>query len=159
MMISRSLRGISHVSHSLRNIVVRSLSTENGPTYSQQQAAKGRPVSPHVTIYAFPITAVSSVANRFTGLALFGGVYYIGILSVLGVDPVLILNGIGNSMIGPLAKMAVTFPLAYHYLGGVRHIIWDKAPELLETKDVTFSSYALFGVSAVLTLVAAFVKI
>jgi succinate dehydrogenase (ubiquinone) cytochrome b560 subunit len=30
----------------------------------------GRPVSPHVTIYAFPVTAISSITNRATGMAL-----------------------------------------------------------------------------------------
>ena len=25
------------------------------------------------------------------------------------------------------AKFAVAFPLVYHYLGGVRHVFWDKA--------------------------------
>ena len=24
-------------------------------------------------------------------------------------------------------KAAVAFPLVYHYLGGLRHVIWDKA--------------------------------
>lgn len=25
------------------------------------------------------------------------------------------------------AKFLVAFPLVYHYLGGLRHVIWDKA--------------------------------
>ena len=29
-------------------------------------------ISPHVNIYKFPITAVSSITNRLTGLALTG---------------------------------------------------------------------------------------
>ena len=33
-------------------------------------AKKGRPVSPHVQVYAFPITAISSITNRITGVAL-----------------------------------------------------------------------------------------
>ena len=39
-------------------------------SYTERQAKKGRPVSPHVTIYKFPITAISSITNRATGVAL-----------------------------------------------------------------------------------------
>ena len=35
-----------------------------------------RKISPHVQIYKFPITAISSITNRVTGLALTG--YYLG---------------------------------------------------------------------------------
>lgn len=39
-------------------------------SYTARQIKLGRPVSPHVTIYKFPIAAISSISNRFTGLAL-----------------------------------------------------------------------------------------
>ena len=35
--------------------------------YSERMAAKGRLVSPHVTIYAFPAVAISSITVRVTG--------------------------------------------------------------------------------------------
>jgi succinate dehydrogenase (ubiquinone) cytochrome b560 subunit len=41
-----------------------------GESYTEKQARKGRPVSPHVTIYKFPITSISSIMNRVTGVAL-----------------------------------------------------------------------------------------
>merc|ERR1719267_432488 len=69
-----------------------------GPTYTERMAKTGRPVSPHVQIFAFPIAAISSITNRVSGVA-------------------------------PLAKFVVAFPLVYHYLGGVRHVIWDNKPE------------------------------
>lgn len=50
--------------------IAQSFSTES---YTERQAKLGRPVSPHVTIYKFPITAVSSIMNRFTGVALWIG--------------------------------------------------------------------------------------
>jgi len=39
-------------------------------SYTESQAKKGRFVSPHVTIYKFPITALSSITNRVTGVFL-----------------------------------------------------------------------------------------
>ena len=42
-------------------------------SYSERQNQKGRPVSPHVTVYRFPAVALSSIANRITGVAMVGG--------------------------------------------------------------------------------------
>ena len=50
---------------------IAKFSTES---YSEMQAKKGRPISPHVQIYKFPVAAVSSITNRFTGVALWIGI-------------------------------------------------------------------------------------
>ncbi len=39
-------------------------------SYTEKQQRLGRPVAPHVTIYKFPMAAVSSITNRITGIAL-----------------------------------------------------------------------------------------
>lgn len=44
----------------------------------------GRPVSPHVTIYAFPAAALSSITNRVTGCELAFGAAGLGALEILG---------------------------------------------------------------------------
>lgn len=65
----KSLRPLNSVSRE-QGLVARSFSSE---TYSERQAKKGRPVSPHVTIYKFPPAAISSITNRVTGVILTGG--------------------------------------------------------------------------------------
>ncbi len=50
---------------------VRALAS--GPSYTERQAKLNRPVSPHVTIYKFPVVALSSITNRVTGVMLTGG--------------------------------------------------------------------------------------
>ncbi len=40
---------------------------------------KGRPISPHVNIYKFPVPAISSITNRVTGTALSVGEYCSGL--------------------------------------------------------------------------------
>lgn len=45
---------------------VRGLSASE-PGYLKRQEKLGRPVSPHVTIYAFPLAAITSVTHRVTG--------------------------------------------------------------------------------------------
>ena len=46
-------------------------------SYTEKQSKTGRPVSPHVTIYKFPITALSSITNRATGVALTVGLLFL----------------------------------------------------------------------------------
>lgn len=41
--------------------------------YTEEQQKKGRPLSPHVTVYKFPPVAISSITVRITGVALSAG--------------------------------------------------------------------------------------
>ena len=52
------------------NIAKASTSTKPELSYSEKQEKLGRPLSPHVTIYKFPISATTSILNRITGVAL-----------------------------------------------------------------------------------------
>ena len=113
-------------------------------------------MSPHVTIYSFPIGALTSITNRVTGVALSFGAF--------GVASLELINGSGSTMmlmqdinactgplLGGLTKFTVAFPLVYHYMGGVRHLAWDNFPEMLTNVDVTKASYVLVGSSVVLS--------
>ena len=99
------------------------------------------------------------VTNRVTGVGLAGGVGLASMLALGNVDVAALASTIGSAPIyGTLAKFTVAFPLIYHYLGAVRHVYWDKNPDVLQTHDVTITSYGIFGLSSILSLgVAAFV--
>jgi succinate dehydrogenase (ubiquinone) cytochrome b560 subunit len=136
--------------------------------YTQRMAATHRPVSPHVTIYSFPICALTSIATRVTGCMLSFGSAGLGAVELIGGNGAafeLMSNlgtvGGGNcatlaalgslGMIVPaVSKFAVAFPLGYHYLGGVRHCIWDNSPNMLENVGVEKASYVLIGTSLLL---------
>jgi succinate dehydrogenase (ubiquinone) cytochrome b560 subunit len=110
----------------------------------------GRPVSPHVTIYAFPLAAWTSVAHRFTGAALTVGMYSIGIGALAGADVASYMNALGHSGIGPLAKFIVAFPITFHTLGGVRHLYWERFPDNLSPETQRQASVALLASSTVI---------
>eukprot|EP00568_Trieres_chinensis_P010593 CAMPEP_0183310154 /NCGR_PEP_ID=MMETSP0160_2-20130417/29497_1 /TAXON_ID=2839 ORGANISM="Odontella Sinensis, Strain Grunow 1884" /NCGR_SAMPLE_ID=MMETSP0160_2 /ASSEMBLY_ACC=CAM_ASM_000250 /LENGTH=145 /DNA_ID=CAMNT_0025474327 /DNA_START=165 /DNA_END=602 /DNA_ORIENTATION=+ len=124
--------------------------------YSDRMKKTGRPVSPHVTIYAFPITALSSITNRVTGVALSFGAAGLGLVEVLGGNgaALALMQDIGSMgpAVSSVAKFSVAYPCVYHYLGGIRHMIWDKYPDLLTNAEVEKHSWALVGGSLVLTL-------
>lgn len=52
-------------------------------SYTERQAKKGRFVSPHLTIYKFPIAALSSITNRVTGVLLTVGMMIIYTMLVM----------------------------------------------------------------------------
>lgn len=110
-----------------------------------------RPMSPHVTIYAFPLAAIASITHRVTGVALCVGVYGIGFGALAGMDVAGAMACLGASSIGPLAKFAVAFPLSYHYLGGVRHIYWERNPAGLSPDTQRQSSIALIAATGVIS--------
>jgi succinate dehydrogenase cytochrome b556 subunit len=83
----------------------------------------GRPVSPHVTIYKFPIGALTSIATRVTGGALTVGLTGVSLLALGGADVPSLMSSLGNSMVGMPAKVLFSFPLIYHYGSGLRHFV------------------------------------
>ncbi len=107
-------------------------------------------ISPHVTIYKFPITAISSILNRGTGLLMSGNFVLIGnyyIFSGLGLIKSYErqydnrIRTIENSVCY-IAESC----LVYHTLAGIRHLIWDNNPTLLSNKKVMNSSkFILFS--------------
>lgn len=123
--------------------------------YSSRLAQTGRPVSPHVTIYAFPACALSSITTRVTGIALSLGSVSLGVVEIIGGNGAAasFMSSIGNAgvIVAPVAKFVVAFPLVYHYLGGLRHYLWDNNPEMLSNVDVEKASYVLVGTSVVLS--------
>mmetsp|Transcript_108812 Transcript_108812/g.306638 ORF Transcript_108812/g.306638 Transcript_108812/m.306638 type:complete len:160 (+) Transcript_108812:65-544(+) len=120
--------------------------------YTEKQAKMGRPVAPHVTIYKWPAAAVSSIINRVTGVTLTFGITGVGALALVGVDVPAFMSMLGDiTIVGNVAKFGVTYPLLYHYLGGIRHLVWDRKPELLTNDLVEKSSFALIGTATVLS--------
>lgn len=79
--------------------------------------------------------------------------------SLSGVDVAVGMSLIGDSCVGTLAKFSVAFPFVYHYLGGIRHILWDRSPDMLTNEQVTQSSYALIGSATAVSVVLAFVSL
>ncbi|CAK0755078.1 hypothetical protein CVIRNUC_002346 [Coccomyxa viridis] len=128
------------------------------------ERVKKRPVSPHVFEtdgakfhYKMPINATTSIINRATGVALTVGMTGAGLIALTGDLPATVetLKHTSPALLYPI-KAAVAFPLVYHYLGGLRHVIWDKASygnqanksSPLENKAVDRSSKLLVGASA-----------
>ncbi len=114
-----------------------------------------RPISPHVTIYDFPVPAISSITNRATGVGLSVGVMGVGLVALGGhCDIPAYLECVKTSVpiLMPLIKATVAFPIVYHTASGIRHLYWDKTAKGLDLPTVELTSKAIIGGSIVVAL-------
>ena len=120
--------------------------------YTERQDTLGRPVSPHVTTYAFPVVALSSITQRITGVLLSVGMSGVAGGSLCGLD----VAATAADMSCFPVKLAVAFPLVYHFVGAARHTLWDRNPgQMLNNKDAEQSSYLVIAGSTAVSLALA----
>jgi succinate dehydrogenase / fumarate reductase cytochrome b subunit len=87
-----------------------------------------RPLSPHLSIYRWPITMVSSILHRATGIAMsIGFVVYVFWLvdASMGREAYAAFLDIMGSTIGRILLIGWSFAFFYHLANGVRHLFWD----------------------------------
>eukprot|EP01116_Phalansterium_solitarium_P006589 TRINITY_DN18919_c0_g1_i1.p1 TRINITY_DN18919_c0_g1~~TRINITY_DN18919_c0_g1_i1.p1 ORF type:complete len:203 (-),score=12.67 TRINITY_DN18919_c0_g1_i1:221-787(-) len=127
---------------------------------TRQNLARSRPVSPHVTIYKFPLPAISSITNRITGVSLYVGISAAALSALVSPAalPAFLACVKSSPLLLPLVKGTVAFPFVYHTAAGIRHLIWDQTGKGFELPEIYKSSQLLFAVTAVFTLLLAFIS-
>ena len=103
----------------------------------------GRPLSPHIQIYRWPITMVASITHRATGMALAAGTLLLSwwlIAAASGPDAYAVFASIARS-------------LAFHLLNGIRHLAWDagygfKVPTAKLTAAIVFVASLVLAAGA-----------
>jgi len=113
-----------------------------------------RPLSPHLQIYRWQISMLTSIAHRASGIVLSVGSVFLAIWLIAaanGPDAYASVNGIAASWFGQLIMFLWSFALFYHLCNGVRHLVWDVGVGLdLETARLT--GFVAIGVAAALTI-------
>ena len=114
---------------------------------------EGRPLSPHLTIYRWPITMTLSILHRMTGVALAVGlvafVFWLEAIAFEGVSYDL-FNEIAHSLIGQIALLGWLFSFFFHLSNGIRHLIWDTG-RMFEKRQADMSAWFVIVASIVLT--------
>jgi succinate dehydrogenase / fumarate reductase cytochrome b subunit len=91
-------------------------------------AQKARPLSPHLSIYRWPITMATSIVHRMTGIALAAGTLLLAwwlIAASQGLETYAFFLSVVKTPLGQLVLLAFVWSLAYHLLNGIRHLAWD----------------------------------
>ncbi len=111
-------------------------------------------MSPHLSIYRWPITMTLSILHRVTGVLLsFGLVLLVAWLVVTadGADAYQSLaNGL-QSVFGRILLAAWSFAFFYHLANGVRHFAWDLGYGF-EKSQANASGWAVIISTVVLTV-------
>jgi len=90
--------------------------------------APGRPLSPHLLRYRWPLPMVMSLLHRMTGVGLYFGTLLMAawlITAASGPNAYATFGAFINSLFGRLILLGYTWALIHHMLGGIRHLIWD----------------------------------
>lgn len=91
-------------------------------------AARPRPLSPYFQIYRWPITMVTSIIHRMTGLALAAGTLLVAwwlVAAASGPAEYNFFSIVARSLIGQIVLFGFVWSLAFHLLNGIRHLAWD----------------------------------
>lgn len=87
-----------------------------------------RPLSPHISIYRPQMTSISSILTRITGNALIVAVLLMVwwlLAAAAGPEYFDTANAVVTSWFGDLVMTLSLWAIWYHYLAGLRHLIWD----------------------------------
>ena len=116
-----------------------------------------RPLSPHLSVYRLPMTAITSILMRITGQAVLAGIVLIVwwlVAAAAGPRAFSQADGVVRSWFGALVLFGAAWALWYHFFGGIRHFLYDSG-YLLEIDEGRGSSWFIIAASAVLTVLTA----
>ena len=118
------------------------------------------PTSPHLQIYKWNISSLTSILHRLTGVALYFSIvavvwyiiYYAYQINIAESEEAcdcafkVILENIFT-----FAAIFITFSLYYHFCNGIRHLFWDIGKGF-ELKDARRNGYLIVLCSLALTV-------
>ena len=88
----------------------------------------GRPLSPHLTIYRWPITMTLSILHRITGVGLSLGLIVLAMWLMhiaAGPEQYQYFRATMGTLFGKLLLIGWTFAFFLHLANGIRHLVWD----------------------------------
>lgn len=91
-------------------------------------ASRPRPLSPHLTIFRWPLSMALSILTRITGAALAVGLFLLCwwlVALASGPEAFALVDGIVDSWFGGLVLFGFTAALFLHFGNGIRHLVWD----------------------------------
>lgn len=111
-----------------------------------------RPLSPHLQVWRWHVTMLTSILNRMTGAGLAAGAIGVVIwLAALAGGPqrFVTMEGVVRSLPGQVILFLLAVAAAFHFAAGVRHLIWDAERGLApQTAEVTAWASIIFAVLA-----------
>ncbi len=118
------------------------------------ESPASRPLSPHLQVYRWGLHMALSIIHRITGAALGLGTLLLAwwlMAIAAGPQQYATFRLVAAHPFGRLVLFGFTFALVYHFLNGLRHLVWDTGRGL-GIENVRSSGIAVLVLSTVLTL-------
>jgi len=118
-----------------------------------------RPLSHHLQIYRPQLTSATSIFTRVTGNALILGAVLIAwwfVAAAVGPEAYARADWWLTSWLGDLIMFLSLWALWYHFLAGIRHLMWDNGYGL-ELKTAEKLGLAVIAGSGILTILTALI--
>jgi succinate dehydrogenase / fumarate reductase cytochrome b subunit len=114
-----------------------------------------RPLSPHLSVYRWPITMTLSILHRISGIALTAGLVIFAawlVTAASGAEQYNYFIALLDGLLGRVLLAGWSFAFFFHLSNGVRHLFWD-AGYGFEKGQANASAVAVIIASVALTLV------
>jgi succinate dehydrogenase / fumarate reductase cytochrome b subunit len=112
-----------------------------------------RPLSPHLTIYRWPITMTLSILHRITGVAMAVGlIAFVFWLEAIAYEAVSydLFSNLSQSVLGQIALLGWLFSFFFHLSNGIRHLVWDTG-RMFEKRQADLSAWGVLIATVVMT--------
>ena len=115
-----------------------------------------RPLSPHLQVWKFHPTMLSSILHRASGVVNYVGAVLVALWLIALASGEAAYTGLMDMLNGPIKLLVIialvgfTLSLIYHMLNGIRHLVWD-AGKGFDPKASNTRSKFIMGISVGLT--------
>ena len=117
-------------------------------------SGSSRPLSPHLQVYRWQYTMALSILHRATGCALSVGlILFVYWLAALAGGEAAYARAL-EVFAHPLTQIALvgfSFAFFYHFMNGIRHLMWDTGHGL-ERRSARLSGWIAFVAAVLCTL-------
>ncbi|MBJ7411862.1 MAG: succinate dehydrogenase, cytochrome b556 subunit [Phenylobacterium sp.] len=113
-----------------------------------------RPMSPHLQVWRWHVTMLTSILHRVTGVGLYLGGLIAAAWAVslaAGPEAYETFKAVLGSPLGKFVMFGMTLSMFYHLGNGIRHLVWDFGYGL-DIKSANSSAWAVFGFTIAATL-------
>lgn len=113
----------------------------------------GRPLSPHLQVWRWHVTMLTSILHRMTGGALYGAAVGLAAWLLLGAfapEAFGFADFLLRSIPGQAVLFLVLLALIFHFVNGLRHLSWD-AGKGLNVRAANASGWLVIVVSILIS--------
>lgn len=117
-----------------------------------------RPLSPHVSVYRWPLNAIMSIMHRATGVAMsVAAIFIVWYFLALATGPAYFetASAVLTSWFGDLVLFLSMAALWFHYMNGIRHLVWDTGSSFGQKRvfRTGVAALAAAGIMVIVTLI------